>query len=51
MLEDDLPAQLAAALGFHHGGARAVLAGRAALQRITARCPDSGMLEGTGELS
>ena len=48
LLEDNIPEQLQE-IGFTTVE-QSVLAG-AALQRITARCPDSGMLEGTGELS
>ena len=47
LLEDNIPEQLQQ-IGFTTVE-QSVLAG-AALQRITARCPDSGMLEGTGEL-
>ena len=48
LLEDDLPKQLQE-IGFTTVE-KSVLAG-AALQRITARCPNSGMLEATGEMS
>ena len=48
LLEDDLPKQLQE-IGFTTVE-QSVLAG-AALQRITARCPNSGMLEATGEMS
>ena len=48
LLEDDIPKQLRE-IGFCNVE-QSVLAG-AALQRITARCPSSGMLETTGEMS
>jgi demethylmenaquinone methyltransferase/2-methoxy-6-polyprenyl-1,4-benzoquinol methylase len=48
LLEDNIPEQLQE-IGFTKVE-QSVLAG-SALQRITARCPNSGMLEGTGELS